>query len=63
MTVRIGRNGIPRDLFSGKIVGVDNLKPHLPKMEERQYKSSPRELYKAVQETAKRALIIARVGY
>jgi hypothetical protein len=63
MTVlRVGKDGIPRDFFSGKIVDVEGLKSNLPKVEKRQYKSSPQELYKATKETAERALIIARHG-
>jgi hypothetical protein len=57
--IRIGKDGIPRDLFSVKIVDLDNLKSNLPKIEKRQYKSTPRELFESTKITAERAKIIA----
>jgi hypothetical protein len=63
MTVlRIGKDGIPRDFFSGKIVNIENLKPALPKTVERQYEASAKQNNEAVQKTAERAFSIFNHG-
>jgi hypothetical protein len=63
MTIlRIGKDGIPRDFFSGKIVDVENFKPNLPKMEKRQFEASAAQHFEATPKAAARAIARANQG-